>query len=338
MAKQDALKAIPTNIITGFLGSGKTTTILELLKNKPADERWAVLVNEFGEIGIDGNLIQGQHSQQGGVFIKEVPGGCMCCSAGLPMQVALNALLVQARPDRLLIEPTGLGHPKEVLDVLAGVQYRDSLSLQKILTLVDARNIADKRYTQHETFNQQVDIADVLIASKADKYSQAEVDALAQYANQLAGSAVQVVAAQHGAIDPDLLKGLTKSVGKPACGHSHAHSSKPDINQLAFPENGVLKVENSGQGFHSVGWRFAPHLVFDRDRLYGFLCGINAERMKAVFVTQQGSYGYNFSKDALTEMVLENSGESRVEIIANEISSEWERGLLNCLLKQAPNH
>ena len=112
---QGLVHAVPTNIITGFLGVGKTSTILHLLENKPGNERWAVLVNEFGEIGIDGSLFEGQRGDKQGVVIREVPGGCMCCAAGLPMQVALNQLLVKARPDRLLIEPTGLGHPKDCL-------------------------------------------------------------------------------------------------------------------------------------------------------------------------------------------------------------------------------
>ena len=118
VASSDQIKAVPTNIVTGFLGVGKTTTILHLLKSKPADQRWAVLVNEFGQVGVDGSLIQGQHNEEEGVYIREVPGGCMCCTAGLSMQVALNQLLIQSRPDRLLIEPTGLGHPKEVLRIL----------------------------------------------------------------------------------------------------------------------------------------------------------------------------------------------------------------------------
>ena len=114
-AGQDLVHAVPTNIITGFLGVGKTSTILHLLKNKPGRERWAVLVNEFGEIGIDGSLVEGRHGYEQGVVVREVPGGCMCCAAGLPMQVALNQLLVKARPDRLLIEPTGSGQPKDCL-------------------------------------------------------------------------------------------------------------------------------------------------------------------------------------------------------------------------------
>ena len=102
-----------TNLITGFLGSGKTTTIRHLLANKPEHERWAVLVNEFGEIGIDGALLA-----DSGAVLKEIPGGCMCCVNGLPMQVGLNMLLQQNKPDRLLIEPTGLGHPKQILSLL----------------------------------------------------------------------------------------------------------------------------------------------------------------------------------------------------------------------------
>lgn len=63
---------------------------MHLLANKPDNERWAVLVNEFGKIGIDGSLLRGKQNQDGEVYIREVRGGCMCCTAGLPMQIALN--------------------------------------------------------------------------------------------------------------------------------------------------------------------------------------------------------------------------------------------------------
>ena len=109
---------IPTNIITGFLGVGKTTVIKHLLSTKPVNERWAVLVNEFGEVGLDGSLLQEAERSDQDVYIREVPGGCMCCASGLPMQIALNQLIMRSKADRLLIEPTGLGHPKEVLNAL----------------------------------------------------------------------------------------------------------------------------------------------------------------------------------------------------------------------------
>ena len=135
------MKKIPVTIITGFLGSGKTTSILQLLKNKPADERWAVLVNEFGEIGIDGAFFESKHTQEQGVYIRQVPGGCMCCTAGISMRKALDGLVKQANPDRVVIEPTGLGHPIEILQTLKNKYYKDIFSVQNVIAIVDAAPI-----------------------------------------------------------------------------------------------------------------------------------------------------------------------------------------------------
>lgn len=182
------IKNIPTNIITGALGVGKTTLIQSLLANKPKHERWAILVNEFGEIGIDGAIFEGNSingNEQQGVFVKEVPGGCMCCTSGLPMQIALNLLLAQANPDRLLIEPTGLGHPKEVMETLSAPHYRGVLDIYATLTLIDARKLADKKWREHEVFQQQMQIADIVIANKEDLYELDDYKALEKYLNTL---------------------------------------------------------------------------------------------------------------------------------------------------------
>lgn len=143
---------VPVNIITGFLGVGKTSAILHLLKAKPQNERWAILINEFGEIGIDGSFFSGSYQEEEGVFIKEVTGGCMCCASGFSVQIALNQLLMRAKLDRLLIEPAGLGHPVEVLVLLSTDCYQEMLSIQNIITLLDARKLSDSRYAEHKTF------------------------------------------------------------------------------------------------------------------------------------------------------------------------------------------
>ena len=77
----------------------------------------------------------------------------MCCAAGLPMQIALSQLLAIANPDRLLVEPTGLGHPKEVLDSLSAKHYQNTLSLQKTITLIDSRKLRDLRITQNDIWD-----------------------------------------------------------------------------------------------------------------------------------------------------------------------------------------
>ena len=258
MSDRHNLRAVPTNIITGFLGVGKTSAILNLLSSKPDNERWAVLVNEFGEIGVDGSLFGGQHNEEQGVFIREVPGGCMCCAAGLPMQVALNQLLGRAKPDRLLIEPTGLGHPKEVLQILSADYYRETLDLQKILTLVDARNLTDKRYTEHKTFNQQIAIADLVVGNKLDLYQGQEQASLRAYVEQHGSAAAQVVFTENGQLQAHQLDGKTADKA-----HGHLHSSaeqKPLLSEAPIPECGFIKAVNEGEGFRVSVGAFHPML------------------------------------------------------------------------------
>ena len=328
------MSSIPTNIITGFLGVGKTSAILHLLKNKPLSERWAVLVNEFGEIGVDGSLFEGRHPQHQGIFIREVPGGCMCCAAGLPMQIALNQLLTKAKPDRLLIEPTGLGHPIEVLEVLSADHNREILSLEKILTLLDARKLHDQRYTSHETFNQQIAIADVVVGNKQDLCTPEDFIALTNYVNKIAKPDVPTYLTSHGAIDFNWLTGATaQKVNSRNKGKHHEHKIDASA-EPTLPSSGYLKAENSGEGYKSVGWRFDPTIIFCYGRLFAFLSGLQAERMKAVFITDKGVLGYNLTSDALSEFFLDDCVESRIEIIALDILDDWEKQLMACRISE----
>ena len=311
------------------MGVGKTSAILHLLKSKPADERWAVLVNEFGEIGVDGSVFEGQHSEDQGVFIREVPGGCMCCAAGLPMQIALNQLLRRAKPDRLLIEPTGLGHPEEVLQVLLTDFCKEALDVQKIITLVDARKLSDTRYTEHDTFNQQIGIADIVVGNKLDLYQDEDSLLLENYVKHRGISQAQLIFTQNGEVPAELLLGKTAATVKSH--HHHSVEEKPVLADATMPECGYISAINQGEGFHSIGWRFSPNRVFSHDKLFSFLNGIRAERMKAVFITERGVFGYNLTSDALTEIELDDCMESRVEIISSEIDGDWEGQLMACL-------
>ena len=324
--------AVPTNIITGFLGVGKTSAILSLIKNKPEGERWAVLVNEFGEVGVDGSLVKGQQKAGQQLFIREVPGGCMCCAAGLPMQIALNQLLLEAKPDRLLIEPTGLGHPKEVLQVLSSDHYREVLSLQKNITLVDARKLSDTRYTEHETFNQQIAIADTVVGNKLDLYQKGDSEKLQAYVAKIGRPNAKVIFAEHGVIPLVDFDGETTPCTHQPHHHHHDHGHrKPIASEAEMPASGILKATNEGEGFHSVGWRFSANKVFDRKKLLLLLVGQQIERMKAVFITESGIFGYNLTPDGLTEVTLDDCFESRIELVSDVIDHNFEANLLRCI-------
>ncbi|MGH8355128.1 MAG: CobW family GTP-binding protein, partial [Pseudomonas sp.] len=133
------LKNIPTHLIAGPLGAGKTSLIRQLLAQRPAQERWAVLINEFGQIGLDAALLS---TAEDGIALGEVAGGCLCCVNGAPFQVGLGRLLRRAKPDRLLIEPSGLGHPAELLRQLREPPWAGVLAVQPSVLVLDAAALA----------------------------------------------------------------------------------------------------------------------------------------------------------------------------------------------------
>ena len=100
---------------------------------------------------------------------------------------------------------------------------------------------------------------------------------------------------------------------------------------MDIPDAGYIKAENEGEGFTSIGWRFDSHKVFNRNKLHVFLTGLNTERLKAAFITEQGIFGYNLTPDSLTEIELDEIAESRIEIIAYQRESNWQENLLACI-------
>src|SRR5690606_37734196 len=91
-----------------------------------------------------------------------------CCVAGLPMKMALNMMIARTKPDRILVEPTGLGHPEEIINTLTGEYYDSVLDLRATITLVDPRKLSDERYFTNPNFNDQIAVADVLVGNKID--------------------------------------------------------------------------------------------------------------------------------------------------------------------------
>ncbi|CAM3972280.1 putative GTP-binding protein YjiA [Vibrio aerogenes CECT 7868] len=322
---------IPANIITGFLGTGKTTAILHLLNDKPAHERWAVLVNEFGEIGIDGALLSGQDA-----IVREVPGGCMCCTAGVPMSVGLTALLRQ-KPDRLLIEPTGLGHPEEVISVLRSEQYQPYIDLKATIALVDPRRFSDPRYTSHQNFNDQLDCADIVIGNKDDLCETADRDNFNHWIAQQTPQKIHAQLVKNGQISPQLLDLDRTLPDKDNQDLHHHHHHNHHLMEPGFslaPTQKFIRKENQGEGYFSCGWLFGAEFVFSFDVLFSMLSELTAERVKAVINTDKGCYAFNVHQQMISvnEMSLEGF-ESRIEVIDSQLMP-WDE-LEQILLKIA---
>ena len=362
-------KPIKTNIITGFLGVGKTTLIKQLLAHKPQDEVWAVLVNEFGEIGIDGGLLNTmtatsdnhQAASSPKVVIKEVPGGCLCCAAGVPTQVAINQLIQQAKPDRLLIEPTGLGHPAEITKLLQAPHLKTVITLQTSLCLVDARKVSDNRYHSHDTFIQQLQIADTVIANKAQYYSEQDKLQLTEFMAQLKRSDTPVrfcddhftqkafieqiidlldqPTAQRNR-ETSFIKPTSLLAGGPNQWFLPMASSTPSVNdndQQLLAQQGFIYKTNQGEGCYSSGWIIDNQHSFNFESFMKWIESVkalNVLRLKAIVITEDGILSINMVDDKLSLDELDDALDSRIEIIS-EVPLDGEklqRQMLDCAI------
>lgn len=156
------MQQIPVNIITGFLGSGKTTAIINLLQQKSAKERWAVIVNEFGKISIDSQTIRSK-SEAGEVY--EIVGGCICCSAQDYLHENLDKISNSGKYGRIIIEPSGLGGAEMVSEI---VNSEKSLKLMQVICLVDILGIENARLQLNMIYRLQIQTADIIVFSKCD--------------------------------------------------------------------------------------------------------------------------------------------------------------------------
>ncbi|ACY85132.1 CobW family GTP-binding protein [Edwardsiella piscicida] len=307
------------NVITGFLGCGKTTTLRHLLANKPAQERWAILVNEFGEIGIDGALLADSGAQ-----LKEIPGGCMCCVNGLPMQIGLNMLL-KTQPDRLLIEPTGLGHPTQILRLLESEVYSAWLTLQATLCLLDARQLNDARLQNNENFRDQLAAADIIVANKIDTYDDDARDALRRW-QQAQGDERTLLETQRGQIDPAWLdRPRARTAALPEARHHHAPSAPASgIAALRLrPGQGWRRALNQGQGYFSCGWVFSEESIFDTIGLLEWVRLTPLLRIKGAVRVAEGTLCVNRQgADLQIETRQTPPPDSRIEVI-HDAEADW---------------
>ena len=260
----EALKDISVTLVTGLLGAGKTTLIHHLLEQRPRDQRWAVLVNEFSEIGVDGARLARE-----GVYLREVAGGCMGCSAAVMLQVELNRLLREARPHRLLVEPTGLGHPMELLQFFQGENYREVLSPRATICLLDARRLSEQKFLDSPLWHQQRQSADVLLGSKADLWTPEDHAAFDALCAQHRFLACGIVPAAGGRFDPAWLDTPAGSRDA-AADHDHHHEHSHDHDH----DHG----DDHGPQVHDLA--FAEDARFDPEALRSVLQALDCERVK----------------------------------------------------------
>lgn len=324
-----APQAVPTHIISGFLGAGKTTLLQHLLSQKPEHEVWAILMNEFGQIGVDQQLI----SQQQGYAVKELLGGCLCCSSQLPMQIALSRLLTESKPDRLFIEPTGLGHPAQLLDQLTEPHWQTTLAMRALVIVVDGSRLHDQEWVQQHLYTEQLKAAQIVVLSHIDCMTAADQQAY-QALKQEYQTYVQFwIEAEHGQVvlsQIDIAQQPLQRKIQPLLKiqklQSDAGQSQP-IKQLPY-----YYVETA-QGYTVAGWKLPKRWQFRFYDLLDVLCmQQDWVRIKGIFNTDLGWKSFNFNPQQFNYQSTEEGIDNRIEIISQD-QQDWlafETELMAC--------
>lgn len=220
------------DILSGFLGAGKTTLIKKLLKESLVGEKVVIIENEFGEIGIDGGILK-----QTGVQIREISSGCICCSLMGDFETALKDVMRQYQPERVLIEPSGVGKLSDVLRICNEVISKTDAVVNMCIAVVDA--IKFQMYSRNfaEFYNDQIEHAKTILLSRTQKTEPEKLMAIVkeiQHRNpnasiittpweKLSGDRILEVAQR---ADSSLLNSQTAEAEhhEHCCGHSHEHS------------------------------------------------------------------------------------------------------------------
>ncbi|KIH80754.1 CobW family GTP-binding protein [Pseudomonas batumici] len=325
------LQNIPTHVIAGPLGAGKTSLIRHLLAQKPQGERWAVLINEFGQIGLDAALLTRDDQ---GIALGEVAGGCVCCVNGAPFQVGLTRLLRKARPDRLFIEPSGLGHPAQILKQLAEAPWSGVLALQPCVLVLDARALAAGKPLP-DSQQEALGLAGLRVLNKSEGLDPVERQRV--LARLPAGP---VHWTEQGVLG--LAELLVLDSGHPEQAHTYADITPP----VGAPVNAPLPaiwtdptqpicLDQTQDGNWSIGWRWHPSQRFDVEKLQHWLSDLDWLRAKLVIHSPDGWVSANAVDNSTVQwQPSEWRRDSRVELIFAEKQAieRLKLGMAHCRL------
>jgi cobalamin biosynthesis protein CobW len=272
-----SIEKIPVTIITGFLGAGKTTLVRHLMQN-PQGRRLAILVNEFGDLGIDGDILKGcADANCPEDAIVELTNGCLCCTVADDFVPTIAALLARPQPpDHILIETSGLALPKPLLKAFEWPDLRSRITVDGVIAVADAEAVADGRFApdlaaierqrladesiDHDTplgevFGDQVACADIVILNKADLVDPDRLAAARKAVLAEAPRSIPVLDVTEGRIDPRVVLGIGAAAeddldARPSHHEDHEEHEHDDFDTIVVTlppgqsvESIVAKVE-----------------------------------------------------------------------------------------------
>jgi G3E family GTPase len=307
--------ALPVHIVAGFLGAGKTSALRAQLEAR-RHERVAIIVNDFGEASLDEAILESEAP----FGITNIPGGCVCCTAPEGFVEALGAVLATA-PDRVLIEPTGLARPQDLVDTIRRCRHAGGVALGPLVVLVDpAQLVALELAGEAETLallREQAEGADVLVANRIDLCDDEALARFRAFAAACWPEPLVVHETTEGRLPAEALEwpegeGARAPRERTRPAHAHAPHAHPH-------------AEPSTADFVARSWRWAPDVVFSHARLSAALGGLvrgeagaSLTRFKGIFRTEQGVSRLEIAGGVLHERRTAFRRDSRADAIARK--------------------
>lgn len=172
------------DIISGFLGAGKTTFIKKMIEEAFVGEKLVLIENEFGEVGIDGGFLK-----DSGIEITEMNSGCICCSLVGDFGKNLNEVITKFHPDRILIEPSGVGKLSDVMKSVIDVEKEQDVKLNALVTVVNAKKASKQMKAFGEFFNNQIEFATTIVLSRTQSTTPEQLELCVKQMQELNGKA-----------------------------------------------------------------------------------------------------------------------------------------------------
>lgn len=300
----------PVHVVAGFLGTGKTTAVRRLVAAREGQERCAIVVNDFGDARIDATLLDGVAK------VTDIPGGCVCCTAPQDLARTVAALLAEVRPDRLFIEPSGLGRPQDVVDMLTRGGLRAEVELGPTLVLVDPSMLVGE---PPALLDEQIAAADVLVANRCDL---ASVEAMAGFrarARALWPPAAAVFETTMGDLPPSVLD-WPPGHGPRAAEAELAPPPVPVDPHADHPhDHGNHHHAPSTQGYAALSRVFPPDWTFSWDALRRLLQETpGIARFKGLFRADVGWIRLDVAGGRMHFAPTPYRRDSRVDVIAKD--------------------
>ena len=259
------MSKIPTTVVTGFLGAGKTTLIRHLLQNA-GGKRLALIINEFGDIGVDRDLVRGCNDAAcPEEDIVELANGCICCTVADDFLPTMQALLDRPNPpEHIVIETSGLALPKPLIKAFQWPDIRTRATIDGVITLIDADAVAAGRFATDEAalaaaraadpsldhdspleelFEDQLACADMVVLNKADLVDADTLARVEQDIRKDTRAGVKIVRADHGAVDIGALLGIAAAAEDDLDSRPSVHDGEPEHDHDDFDSFVVAGAE-----------------------------------------------------------------------------------------------